>query len=60
MGKLESDETVVALAVRESVSVRSTIPKHVAKKLGLDPGTHLKWDVDKIDGEWVAIIRKAR
>ncbi len=58
MGKLESDETIVALAVRESVSVRTTIPKHIAKKLGLEPGIHLKWDTDKIDGKWVAVFRK--
>lgn len=59
MGKLASDETIVALAVRDSVSVRTTIPKYVAKKLGFEPGTHLKWDVDKIDGRWVATIEKA-
>lgn len=59
MGKLVSDETVVALAVRESKSVRTTIPKHIAKKLELDQGVHLKWDIDKIDGEWMAVIRKA-
>lgn len=47
------------MAVRDSVSVRTTIPKYVAKKLGFEPGTHLKWDVDKIDGRWVATIEKA-
>lgn len=58
MGKLASDETIVALAVRESLSVRTTIPKHIAKKLGFEPGIHLKWDTDKIDGKWVATIQK--
>lgn len=57
MGKLEHDETIVALAVRESKSVRTTIPKYVAKKIGLAPGIHLKWDVDKINDKWVAIIQ---
>lgn len=59
MGKSESDETIVALAVRESKSVRTTIPKHIAKKLELDRGVRLKWDIDKVDGEWMAVIRKA-
>lgn len=59
MGKLASDETIVALAVRESKSVRTTIPKHIATKLGLVQGVHLKWDIDKIEGRWVAVIQKA-
>ena len=58
MGKLASDETIVALAVRESASVRTTIPKHIATKLGFKPGIHLKWDIDKIDDQWVATITK--
>ena len=58
MRKPESDETIVALAVSKSKSVRSTIPKHIAKKLDLKPGVCLKWDVDKVDGEWVIVIHK--
>ncbi len=59
MGKLQGNETIVALAVRESESVRTTIPKNIARKLELGPGVHLEWDIDKVDGKWVAIIKKA-
>jgi len=51
-------ETAIVLAVQRSESVRTTVPKHVAKKLGLEPGIHVVWDIDKVDGEWIETIRK--
>ena len=30
----------------------------MAKKLGLGKGDHMTWDIDKIDNEWIAMIRK--
>lgn len=59
MEKRDTNETVIALAVQKSESVRTTVPKHIAKKLGLEPGVHVMWDIDKIEGEWVATIKKA-
>lgn len=58
MRKTETDETIIALAVPRSQSVRTTIPKHIAKKLGLKPGEVVIWDTDKINGKWVATISK--
>lgn len=56
--KQDTNETIIALAVPQSASVRTTIPKNIAKKLGLAPGVHVVWDIDKIDNEWVAVIKK--
>ena len=58
MEKRDTNETIIALAVQKSESVRTTIPKNIAKKVGLEPGVHVLWDLDKIEGEWVATIRK--
>ena len=58
MRKTETDETIIALAVPRSQSVRTTIPKHIAKKLGLEPGVVVAWDTDKVGGKWVATIEK--
>ena len=30
----------------------------MAKKLGLGTRDHMTWDLDKIDNEWIAMIRK--
>lgn len=48
----------MAKAKPETTSVRTTIPAHIADKLGLDAGDTLDWDLDKIDGVWVAVFRK--
>ena len=58
MGRLASRQTKVAKAKPETTSVRTTIPAHVADKLGLDAGDTLDWDIDKIDGRWVAVLSK--
>lgn len=52
------NETTVALAVQKSESVRTTIPKHIATKLGLEPGIRVVWDIDKTDNEWIATVRR--
>ncbi len=56
--KRDTNETIIALAVSRSESVRTTIPKHIARKLGLEPSVHVVWDLDKVDGEWMATMRK--
>ena len=58
MGKLETNETVLHLAVSRSNSLRTTIPLHIAKKLGLSQGDHLEWDIDKVNNSWIMIIKK--
>ncbi len=59
MGRLESDETILALAVSRSNSLRTTIPRHIVKKLNLSKGDAVRWDIDKTtNGKWVATISK--
>ena len=58
MARFENDETVVSRAVSNSNSLRSTIPLHIAKKLELNPGDRVEWDLDKEDGVWLAKIIK--
>ena len=59
MVKIGSNQSKVSAARPESISVRTTIPTFIAKKMGLDVGNTLEWDLDKTDGEWIATIRKA-
>lgn len=60
MGKIGVTETRVSLAVSNSDSVRTTIPIHIAKKLGLSEGDTLTWDLDKINGRWIGTVRKSK
>ena len=58
MARVENNETVLTLAVSNSNSLRTTVPIHIAKKLGLEKGDHVEWDIDKVNNGWIAIIHK--
>ena len=59
MPRLENNETVLSLAVSHSNSLRTTVPIHITRKLGLEEKTHIVWDIDKkSDGTWIATIEK--
>ena len=58
MGRIRDGETALALAVPHSESLRTTVPANVVRKLQLNAKDHVFWDIDKIDNEWVATIRK--
>ena len=58
MTRLRDNETVLSLAVSRSNSLRTTVPIHIVRKLNLEHGDHAVWDIDKIDDEWIATIRK--
>lgn len=58
MARLENNETVLSLAVSKSNSLRTTVPIHITKKLGLTKGDHIEWDIDKEDNVWMAKIIK--
>ena len=60
MVKQEEGTTVLQYAVSHSKSLRSTVPTKIIKKLELEQGSHIEWDIDKVNGEWVAVIRKKR
>jgi bifunctional DNA-binding transcriptional regulator/antitoxin component of YhaV-PrlF toxin-antitoxin module len=38
--------------------LRSTIPSSIAEKLEIKAGSEIDWDLDKVDGLWVAVIKK--
>ena len=59
MARMQNDITKITKAKPETVSVRTTIPSHIAKKLGLKSGDSVEWDVDKgDDGTWFAKFEK--
>ena len=58
MARLENSETVLSLAVSNSNSLRTTVPIHITKKLGLEKGDRVEWDLDKIKNKWIATISK--
>ncbi len=58
MARLEVNETRVSLAVSNSNSLRTTIPIHIAKKMGLAEGDSVMWDLDKISNRWIGTIKK--
>ncbi|MDE0267396.1 MAG: hypothetical protein OXK17_10385 [Thaumarchaeota archaeon] len=58
MVRTPSNQTKVSRAKPETTSVRTTIPAHIAAKLDLNVGDDLDWDIDKINGKWVAIFSK--
>ena len=58
MARLKDNETKLTLAVSRSNSLRTTVPIHIVHKLDLENGDRIVWDIDKIGGEWIAIIRK--
>ncbi len=58
MGRMETNETVLTLAVSRSNSLRTTVPMHIIKKLNLAKGDAVEWDIDKVGGKWIATISK--
>lgn len=58
MGRIENCETVLMFAVSHSKSLRTTVPSHIVKKLKLERGDHLDWDIDKEGTKWVAKLVK--
>lgn len=59
MGRPAENHSRVTRARPETVSVRTTIPAHVARKLKLEAGDTLEWDLDKEGAVWFARIAKA-
>lgn len=56
--RIKRGETVLTLAVPHSDSMRTTVPAHVIDQLQLRPKDRVKWTMDKVDGEWIATIRR--
>ena len=58
MGRMRSNETKVAAARSASISMRTTIPAHVVSQLKIEVGDTLKWEIDKVEEEWIAKLTK--
>ena len=58
MARIETNETILAQAVPGSISLRTTAPANIVKKLDLARGGRLVWDIDKKHNCWIAIIQK--
>jgi len=58
MARLGINETRVSLAVSNSQSLRTTIPIHIAQKMGLSVGDSVMWDLDKVSNRWIGTIKK--
>jgi|LDZT01.1.fsa_nt_gi bifunctional DNA-binding transcriptional regulator/antitoxin component of YhaV-PrlF toxin-antitoxin module len=51
-------KTKVNKASSTHEQLRSTIPSSIAEKLGINAGDEIDWDLDKVDGVWIATIKK--
>ena len=58
MGRMRSDETKASAARSASISMRTTIPAHVVSQLKIEVGDTLKWEIDKVEGQWIAKLTK--
>ena len=58
MARLGVNESALALAVSKSCSLRTTVPLHIVNQMGLSEKDIIVWSLDKIDGDWIATIRK--
>ena len=51
-------ETILNPARIGSNSVKTTIPIAITTKLNLEKGDTITWDIDKVNDEWIAILKK--
>ncbi len=58
MGRLATNQSRVSKAKPDTISVRTTIPSNIAKKLNLTDGDTIEWDTDKHGKTWMATIVK--
>ena len=58
MGRGKPNVTTLHNATSTSPSLRTTIPEHIALKLGLDSKVQIEWDIEDKDGIWYAKFKK--
>ena len=58
MSRMRVGRSRISAARTGHISVRTTIPMHIANKMELLVGSTIEWDLDKVDGSWIATIRK--
>ena len=51
-------ETSKVAAANTTNSMKITIPMAIVKKLELEEGDILEWDLDKKGEDWIVIVRK--
>ncbi len=58
MGRGKPNVTTLHNATSTSPSLRTTIPEHIALKLGLDSKVQIEWDIEEKKGIWYAKFKK--
>ncbi len=58
MSRLATNQSRVTQAKPDTISVRTTIPSNIAKKLNITNGDTLEWDTDKNGNTWIAVAKK--
>ena len=58
MSRLATNHSRVTQAKPDTISVRTTIPSNIAKKLNIENGDTLEWDTDKNGNTWIATAKK--
>lgn len=55
---MKGSSTKVGWANKEKYTLKTTIPSEIRDYLELKQGDDLLWTLDKIDGKWIAVIKK--
>lgn len=50
--------SAVAVVSPASMSIKTTVPAPVAMQMDLDHKDRLAWTLDKVNGAWIATVRK--
>ena len=58
MPRVGYNVSIMSLAVSKSNSLRTTMPLHIAQKMGLGAGDKITWDLDKVKNTWIATVQK--
>lgn len=56
--RIATNQSKIAKAKPDTISVRTTIPANIAKKLRLNVGDVVEWDTDKSGNVWFATVKK--
>lgn len=55
MGRVKGNETILAPAVANSDSLRTTVPLHIVQQFKLKPKDHFSWEL-KVEGGELQIL----
>ncbi|OPX60977.1 MAG: hypothetical protein A4E25_00092 [Methanobacterium sp. PtaB.Bin024] len=55
---MKGSVTKVGYANKEKYTLKTTIPSEVRDYLELTGGDQILWELDKVNGKWIAVIKK--